>query len=138
MIAPRRFWILLSLVIVATIIVLLLCNIIAPESDALSQFTVVCVGTFTVINILAYYSGKRAVRSKSKYRFIQLMMILILFKMVICIGLVVAHVKINQPDSKLFVLPFLAIYLIFTMFEIYVLEKLARTSDTASSAAKQQ
>lgn len=131
MIAPRRFWFLLALIIVGTIGILFLCNTLLPESDAVSQFTFVCVGTFTFINVLAYAAAKRAVRSKSKYRFIQLMMILILFKMVVCIGLVVAHVKINNPDSKLFVIPFLTIYLIFTFFEIYVLEKLARTTEAS-------
>jgi hypothetical protein len=133
MIAPRRFWFLLALIIVGTIGILFLCDTLLPESDALSQFTLVCVGTFTLINILAYTAAKRAVRSKSKYRFIQLIMVLILCKMIICIGLVVAHVKINNPDSKLFVLPFLLIYLIFTFFEIYVLEKLARTTDTTAT-----
>jgi hypothetical protein len=54
------------------------------------------------------------------------MMILILVKMFVCIGLVVAYVKISSPDSKLFVLPFLTIYLIYTIFEIFVLQKIAR------------
>jgi len=92
---------------------------------------------FTGINIIAYYTGRRAVRSKSNFRFIQLVMGLILFKMVVCIALVVAHVKINHPVSKLFVIPFMVIYLIFTLFEIYVLEKMARTN-TASSSSTQQ
>jgi hypothetical protein len=90
-----------------------------------------------MIVILAYYSGRRAVLSKSKFRFVQLMMMLIVFKMLICVALVVAHMKIHQPPSKLFVIPFLAIYLIFTLFEIYVLEKLARTKQAAESSSSQ-
>lgn len=133
---PPRFWISLIVLVAGAIVSLLIWNTFLPESSALSQFTFWCIGVFTFINILAYYAGKRAVYSKSKYRFVQLIMILILFKMMICVALVVAHVKINHPDSKLFVLPFLTIYLIFTLFEIYVLEKLARTNTADSSSLK--
>jgi hypothetical protein len=54
------------------------------------------------------------------------MMMLILMKMIVCVALVVAYVKISNPESKLFVLPFLTTYLIFTIFEIFVLQKIAR------------
>jgi hypothetical protein len=116
----------LLLVTAFTICALFAWHIFLPESAAKSRFTLWCVITFVVINILAYYSGLRAATSKSNYRFIQLMMILILVKMFVCIGLVVAYVKISSPDSKLFVLPFLTIYLIYTIFEIFVLQKIAR------------
>lgn len=135
MIAPRTFWKYLLLIILVTLGALLLWDVFLPKSEAFSTFTIICMVTFTAINILAYFAAIRAVNSKSKYRFVQLMMMLILFKMMICVGLVVAHVKINQPDTKLFVLPFLTIYLIFTLFEIYVLEKLARTNHPTSSSS---
>lgn len=134
MIAPRTFWKYLVLIIIVTLGALMVWNLFLPKSDAFSTFTMICMATFTAINILAYYAAIRAINSKSKYRFVQLMMMLILFKMIICVGLVVAHVKINQPDTKLFVLPFLTIYLIFTLFEIYVLEKLARTNHSTSQS----
>lgn len=124
----------MMLLVVGAICSLIVWETFLPASSGLSKFTIICVGVFTLINIFAYYAGQRAVFSKSKYRFIQLMMILILFKMMICIALVVAHVKINHPSSKLFVLPFLTIYLIFTLFEIYVLEKIARTNTRVSSS----
>ena len=133
MIAPGRFWILLALIAAGTLVSLVVWNTFLPESSAISQFTFLCISAFILINILAYYSGKRAIHSKSKFRFVQLMMMLILFKMMICVALVAAHMKINHPESKLFVLPFLTIYLIFTLFEIYVLERLARTNTPSSS-----
>ena len=132
MMAPQRFWLLLGILIAGTIGALFIWQHFLPASSALSQFTLWCVITFTLINILAFYAGRRAVRSKSKFRFVQLMMILILFKMMICIALVVAHVKLNHPESKLFVLPFLTIYLIFTLFEIYFLEQLASSNTSPS------
>ena len=124
----RKFWLLLLLVTAGTIVSLFVWHALLPETDAKSPFTLWCVIVFVLINILAYYSGRRAALSRSKYRFVQLMLLLIMLKMVVCIALVVAHVRINHPDSKLFVLPFLTTYLIFTVFEIFVLEKLARVT----------
>ena len=132
MIASPRFWFLLVLIVVGVMFSLFLWDYFLPESSGLSAFTLVCVATFVLINIIAYFAGKRAVLSSSKFRFIQLMMILIMLKMLICVVLVVAHVRINNPSSKLFVLPFLTIYLIFTLFEIYVLEKTARHKPSTS------
>ncbi len=133
MIAPRRFWLLLLIVTVVTVLLLALLDKFLPASESLSRFTVWCVLAFICINVVAYYVGRRAVRSKSRFRFIQAMMMLILLKMMICIGLVVLHVEINHPVSKLFVVPFLMIYLIFTLFEIFVLERMARTHTPSSS-----
>lgn len=126
MIAAPRFWLLLLLVVIGVMVSLFLWNYFLPESSGLSTFTLICVGTFILINVIAYYAGRRSVMSSSKYRFVQLMMGLIMLKMVICVVLVVAYIKINEPSSKLFVLPFLTLYLLFTLFEIYVLEKTAR------------
>jgi len=128
MITPRKFWLLLLLVIAGTIISLFLWHIFLPATEARSPFTFWCVLVFVLINVLAYYAGRRATNSKSMYRFVHLILILIIFKMLICVVLVVAHLKINHPESKLFVLPFLSTYLIFTLFEIFVLEKLARVT----------
>lgn len=127
MITPRKFWIYLLVVTAATIVSLFLIDVLVPAAAALSPFILGCVAVFVLINILAYFAGVRAVHSQSKYRFVHLMMGLIIFKMLICVVLVLAHLKINQPESRLFVFPFLMIYLIFTFFEIYVLEKIART-----------
>ncbi len=99
---------------------------VVPKLDALSPFTIVSIGVFSAIVGLAYVLGTRIARSASRGRFVQLVMMLVVVKMMICILLVVFHVKLNEPESKLFVLPFLLIYLIFTIFEVYVLEKLAR------------
>lgn len=127
MITPRKFWTLLLVITAATVISLFLIDALVPAAAALSPFILGCVAVFVLINVLAYFAGVGAVRSQSKYRFVHLMMGLIIFKMMICVVLVIAHMKINQPESRLFVFPFLLIYLIFTFFEIYVLEKIART-----------
>ena len=99
---------------------------LAPQLQAVSMFTMLCIGVFSAIVGLAYILGARTAQSEARGRFVQLVMFLIVIKMLICVLLVVLHVKLNTPENKLFVIPFLMIYLIFTIFEVYVLERLAR------------
>ncbi|MDX1407278.1 MAG: hypothetical protein R3330_04070 [Saprospiraceae bacterium] len=122
----KTFWSLLGGTILLAALLLLALDALLPASDAVSQFTMICTAVFVMINVLAFFLGTGAARSANKYRFIHLMMILILVKMMICVALVLIYVRIGQPASKLFVIPFLMIYVIFTVFEIYVLQKVAR------------
>ena len=124
--STQKFWLLLGGTCLITLVCLGILQLVIPKSDALSNFTMLCIAVFLAINIAAYYLGKGAAESSSKYRFIHLMMILIIVKMFICVALVLFYVKIGQPSTKLFVIPFLLIYLTFTIFEIHVLQKLAK------------
>ena len=125
--SAQKFWLFLGAVSVMAWCLLVLWDYWLPDSEALSPFSAWCVVVFVCINILAFFAARSAVQSPSKYRFIHLIMGMILLKMLICVGLIVAHVKVNHPESKLFVLPFLTTYLIFTVFEVYMLEKIARS-----------
>ncbi len=53
-------------------------------------------------------------------------MVLIFIKMLVCFSLVVVYVKIAEPATNHFVLPFFTIYIIFTVFEVAVLDRQAR------------
>jgi len=108
-------------------------HVLMPGSEAFSDLSANAFGAFGAIVILAYYLGKRIAESGAKYVFIRMTVVLIFVKMFIGVGLVVYHVRNALPDDKLFILPFLIIYLIFTIFEIYVLEKLGRIQPVEKS-----
>ena len=124
--SSRKFWSYLLLLAAATLGLLAGLQAWVPKLEAFSTFTIISVAVFSAVVGLAYVVGSRVARSNSKGRFVQLIMFLVLIKMMICILLVVFHVKLNEPSNKLFVLPFLLVYLIFTIFEVITLEKLAR------------
>lgn len=132
MIAPRRFWTLLAVVVACTMLALWVWNLLLPASEGISWFTLICVAIFVMINVLAYYAGRHAAWSTSRYRFIHFTMLLMMLKMAVCIVMVVVHMQVNAPESRLFVLPFFTIYLIFTAAELYVLDKIARTKSPRS------
>jgi len=121
------FWKGLTAVIALSLATLWVMHALLPDIDAWGAFSLWTIAVFTAIVIGAFYLGQMAVRSESKARFIQLVMMIIFVKMMVCILLVGIYIKIEAPDSRLFVVPFLAIYLIFTIFEVIVLERIART-----------
>ena len=121
-----RFWTLLSFVITVTLVVLIAMDQWLAGSDALSVFTAVCVAIFVAFNVFAFLAGTSAARSTSPYRFVQLVMGLMILKMVVCVAIVVIYVESVRPDSEMFIVPFLFIYLIFTIFEVYALLQVSR------------
>jgi hypothetical protein len=47
----------------------------------------------------------------------------VMFKIIACFGVVGVYYKLYKPTDKYFLLPFLLVYLIFTIFETYFLLK---------------
>ena len=123
---PKRFWKLLALTGLLTLVMLWVLQVTLPASAALSTFTITTLGVFTVIVAFAYLRGVQAATSQSKYHFVRLTVMLIFLKMFIAFALIVWYVKVVQPVDKSFIIPFLAIYLAFTILEVYVLERVAR------------
>ena len=108
-------------------------HVIVPGSEAFSDLSIHAFIVFGAIVVLAFFLGKKAAMSGAKYVFIRMTILLIFVKMCIGVGLVVIHVRSEMPEDKTFIIPFLLIYLIFTIFEIYVLEKLGRIQPVGNS-----
>ena len=109
-----------------------------PQSDALSLFAFLSLGIFIALVGFAYFVGVRAARSKSNMRFIQFTMGMVVLKMFVCVAMIVIYVQEFAPESKLFVLPFLLLYLIFTIFEVYILLKVAKMKPAATRVTSDQ
>lgn len=77
---------------------------------------------FMIIATAGFYiAAQKAISSPNKMAFIQLVMGNVFFKMLFVMGIVATYFKIVKPESKFFILPFMSIYFIFTIFEtIYV------------------
>jgi hypothetical protein len=75
--------------------------------------------------VTLYYLGKTAVESENKYGFIRLVIVSVMFKIVLVLVMMALYVKIAVPENRYFVLPVIVIYLMFSVFETYVLYRLA-------------
>ena len=61
--------------------------------------------------------------SKNKNAFTSVILMTTMAKMFLAILIIVIYVKVFEPDSRMFVFPFLGIYLIYTIFETYFMMK---------------
>ncbi len=85
---------------------------------------------FTILSIGLYYFLNLSVRSPNKQMFISVTIANTLIKMVCSIGLLFAYKKMNNPADGNFIFPFLAIYLVFTIFETWFMVKMADEKPT--------
>lgn len=93
---------------------------------ATADFSWISLAFFVILSILIYLVGYRAVYNKNKGTFINAALGLTFFKMVLCIVLVGTYIKLTNPPTRLFILPFLGIYIIYTIFETYFMMKLSQ------------
>lgn len=81
---------------------------------------------FTVFSIAVHFFGNKAAQSENKNDFIRFIMMVIMGKLFLSIFLVVGYVYAVQPANRLVVLPFIPVYIVYTVFETKFLMKLAK------------
>jgi hypothetical protein len=83
------------------------------------------VSMFTVLSILLYIFLHKSVKHPDKQLFISITLMNMLIKMVCSIGLLLIYKVAYQPANGKFIIPFLVVYLFFTIFETYFMVNLA-------------
>lgn len=120
----RKFWTGLIIISVVTFGLILLVHRI-ESMQAFLDHSILSLGFMIATTIVMYFLGKAALKSSNQYAFIQLVIASVLVKIVLALGLNMVYVKIVKPDYKYFILPFIIIYIIYTIFETYALFKMA-------------
>lgn len=121
----RNFFTQLTIVSIGTLIVLFLLH----QLEHFSPFQSFSYGSligFIVLSAGMYFLSARAAVSSDKNLFLQQVLGTTFFKMLLCIIIIVGYGKLAEPPSKMYAIPFLAIYLIFTIFETYFMMKLSK------------
>ncbi|HRQ30954.1 MAG TPA: hypothetical protein PLU49_12805 [Saprospiraceae bacterium] len=85
------------------------------------NFSAVGIAIMVGYNILAYYVGKKLMNSRKKYIFLNFVLANIFLKIAVVMLYIMSYVKFNEPSEKLFLLPFVGIYLVYAVFETYFL-----------------
>lgn len=86
----------------------------------------VTFGAYLVITLLLFLIGRKLAGSANKNSFTQFVMITVFAKMALTMAVLVAYLKMVEPGSKYFILPFFVVYLAFTIYETYMLMKVGR------------
>lgn len=73
-----------------------------------------------------FFLGKKLAASENKNAFTQFVMGATFFKMLLSMSVLVGYLKFAAAGSRYFIVPFLTVYLAFTVFETYFLMKIAK------------
>lgn len=122
---PNKFYIQLSILsgIVALVLVLLNSHELIASHQSLSWIS---WGFFILFSIVLFYACSKSAKSENKNLFGQIFLVSIFFKMLLCALIIIAFVLLTKPPSVHFILPFFFIYLVFTIYEVYFVTKLAK------------
>ena len=85
------------------------------------NFSIGGLGLMVVFNIFVFAIANILIKSRKINIFINFIVANILFKIALVMFYILAYVRINPPKEKVFILPFIGIYLVFAVFETYFL-----------------
>lgn len=97
-----------------------------PATSSHLSFIIFSALAFAAFCVSLYIFSKAASQNKKGALFIQVVMISVFLKMLLCIALVIGYVKISNPTDKSFVGPFIGLYVVFTVFEVIFMDRLGR------------
>lgn len=120
-----RFFRLLAVVTGIAVAGAALCHLLLPIGYAL-PFTLLTAVLFAGICVALFYFGEKTAGAENKMLFGNVFMGATMAKMLLCGMLVVLYVILGEPASKLFIVPFFWLYLVYTGYEIFFLMKLSR------------
>ena len=100
-----------------------------PISNHLG-FILSAVLALLVFSVIMYVAARVAADSKLTRVYIQLVMIAVFMKMLVCLALIVGYKKGFDPADNTFIWPFLMIYVTSTIYEVIFLEKVGRQKKT--------
>lgn len=123
----RSFFIQLGLLSLGAAILLFFLNRL-PQLQAYSTLSWISLAAFVGLSILMYLAGRRAAESDNKNDFTNAVVGFTAGKMFLAILVLLGYSQLAQPPDKLFIIPFFAVYLIYTIFETYFMMKLGRMS----------
>ena len=84
---------------------------------------------FILLSIIVYHLGAKMVHNRNKNDFSRLVLGFTGFKMMFSVALVFIYHAVAEPTSRWFVVPFLIIYILYTIFETHFLMRLGRMTN---------
>ena len=122
----RTFFLWLLAISAVTAALLVLLHISVSQVKVHALFAVGSVALFILICIGLFFAGRSAARGRDKYAFNSLISISVFGKMVLALGFLFGYQKIVKPENKWFVGIFLLCYVVYTVFEVWFMSRLAK------------
>lgn len=97
-----------------------------PTLRPYQDFSWMSFAFYVLLSIAIYWAANLGAKSSNKALFNNLLLVFMGGKMFLSLILLSLYYFLTQPTSKIFVLPFLVIYFLYSIFEVYFLIKLAK------------
>ena len=123
---PKQFFTGLAITTIIQISFCLLLIWFVSSMRAHANFIIVTIIAMLIFSILLYGAAKVYAGSTLARLYIQLIMIAVFLKMLLCLALIIGYKKGFEPTDNLFIWPFLLIYLSSTIYEVIFLERVGR------------
>ena len=115
----------LSLVSLFTLILMSILHLF-PQIAIHCNFSWATCLFFILLSVLIFFIAYFAAYSSNKNAFTAVIMGFVFMKMILSVSFILVFMKIVEPVSHSFLIPFFIVYLIYTIFETYFMTKLAK------------
>lgn len=116
----------LAITSIAQISICLLLAWWVPSLRSHNGFIAITIVAMIIFSLTLYGAAKMASQSTKGSLYIQLIMIAVFLKMLLCLALIVGYKNGFEPSDHSFIWSFLVIYLASTVFEVIFLERVGR------------
>ncbi|MCB0534918.1 MAG: hypothetical protein H6574_14130 [Lewinellaceae bacterium] len=123
----KAFFTRLAGITAGTAVLLILLLMVLPETRVHKPFAVASVLLFVLVSIGLFYAGRSTATSTSKVAFTNLVSASVFGKMVLAVAVLFIYQQSAQPANQWFVGIFLLVYVVYTIFEVWFMTKLAKT-----------
>ena len=124
--SPRSFLIQLSILTFLVLILSFVSSFMHLDEELITM-TWVSIICFTIFCLFIFYMGLKTVGSTNKYSFNNVVLLSVGVKMMFAVLFLLIYREVVKPQSQYVVVPFLAIYIIYTIFETYFMTKLSNS-----------
>lgn len=97
-----------------------------PELRPYKDFCWLSLAFFALFSLSTYLIGAYTATQKNKFAFTNATLKLTFIKMLLCVVVVGLYIKLTNPPTRTFILPFLGIYIIYTIFETHFMMKIGK------------
>jgi len=122
--SAARFVLGLLVITTFSFILFYLCDYLIPETK-MRNIQVPTILLFTVFSTALYYLCDYAIRLQKEELFTQLSILSVLFKITLCVGFLLYNKEQEIIGTVYDLIPFLLSYILFTIYEVYYLSKIA-------------
>lgn len=123
----KVFFTRLATITASTIVLLALFLLILPAAQVHKTFAGAAVLLFVLVSIGLFYAGRSTAASSSKLAFTNLVSASVFGKMLLAVAALFVYQQSAQPTNQWFVGIFLLVYVVYTVFEVWFMTKLAKT-----------